>query len=105
MTYVSQPPASPLKVGRIGASVALLTVGVLGWARHGLPRLLARAHGGPPGTCGLVAVRPGPDVTADPGDPVAAAETELRNRVSELASDLASRIGHEAQGYGGPAHS
>ncbi|RVU28915.1 hypothetical protein EOT10_03410 [Streptomyces antnestii] len=92
-----------LKVGRLGASVALLTVGVLVRARRWAGS--ARTYEGPPEACRPVPVRPCADVVGAPRGPVAAAEAELRTRVSELASDLASRIGSESQGStGGPAH-
>jgi len=106
MAFVSLPLSFHLKMGQLGSSVALFAVGVLGRARWwaGPARVADRECGGPPRSCRSAPVRPRADAAGVPPSPVAAAETDLRTCVSELASDLASRIGSESRGGGGSAY-
>ncbi|MFD5118626.1 hypothetical protein [Streptomyces sp. NPDC058385] len=107
MALVPLPLEFHLKVGQVGASVALFAAGVLGRARRWTgARGTAAAPGReqPPQPCQCAPVRPRADLSGVPRGPVAAAETDLRTCVSELASDLASRLGSESQGSGGMAH-
>ncbi|MFF1688910.1 MULTISPECIES: hypothetical protein [unclassified Streptomyces] len=104
MALVSLPLEFHLKVGRLGASAALLAAEVLGRARRWAEDQEAAAPGSEqlPQTCQCAPVRPRADLAGGPRGPVAAAETDLRTCVSELASDLAYRLGSESQG--GMAH-
>ncbi|MER5953859.1 hypothetical protein [Streptomyces longhuiensis] len=106
MALVPLPLEFHLKVGQVGASVALFAVGVLGRARRwaGAPGTAAPGCEQPPQPCQCTPVRPSADLTGVPRGPVAAAEADLRTCVSELASDLASRLGSESQGRGGMAY-
>ncbi|MEV6700051.1 hypothetical protein AB0M68_23275 [Streptomyces sp. NPDC051453] len=106
MALVPLPLEFHLKVGQVGASVALFAAGVLGRARRwsGAQGSAAPGREQPPQPCQCAPVRPRADLTGVPRGPVAAAETDLRTCVSELASDLASRLGSESQGSGGMAH-
>ncbi|MFE2984471.1 hypothetical protein [Streptomyces sp. NPDC059262] len=107
MALVPLPLEFHLKVGQVGASVALFAAGVLGRARWWTGAQRTAAAPGceqPPQPCPCTPVRPRADLSGVPRGPVAAAETDLRTCVSELASDLASRLGSESQGGGGMAH-
>ncbi|WP_432164639.1 hypothetical protein [Streptomyces sp. bgisy031] len=108
MALVPLPLEFHLKVGQIGASFALFAAGVLcrarRWTGSGTQVAAAPGREQPPQLCQCAPVRPCADLTAAPRGPVAAAETDLRTCVSELASDLAFRLGSESQGSGGPAH-
>ncbi|MFF1356089.1 hypothetical protein [Streptomyces sp. NPDC058297] len=105
MALVPLPLEIHLKVGQLGAFVALFTAGVLGRARRWAGPRAAPAPKGEqaPPPCQCAPVRPRADPTGVPHSPIAAAEADLRTCVSELASDLASRLGSESQG-GGLAH-
>ncbi|MET7511983.1 hypothetical protein ABZS88_00625 [Streptomyces sp. NPDC005480] len=102
MALVSLPLEFHLKVGQLGASVALFAAGVLGRARRWTGDQEAAAPGSEqlPQPCRRAPVRPRADLAGVPRGPVAAAEADLRTCVSELASDLASRWGSESQGGG-----
>ncbi|RFC71224.1 hypothetical protein [Streptomyces sp. AcE210] len=106
MALVSLPLEFHLKVGQVGASVALFAAGVLGRARRraGVQGTAAPGREQSPQPCRCTPVRPRADLTGVPRGPVAAAEADLRTCVSELASDLASRLGSESRGSGGTAH-
>ncbi|MFE5045246.1 hypothetical protein ACFRAI_02670 [Streptomyces sp. NPDC056637] len=104
MALVPLPLEFHLKVGQVGVSVALFAAGVLGRARRWTGAQDTAAAPGCeqlPQSCQCAPVRPRGDLTDMPRGPVAAAETDLRTCVSELASDLASRLGSESQGSGG----